>query len=189
MTLNKRCRNARVPEHRGFATKPEVARGLVLRALASPLPIPWVTADAAYGQEGRFRRILEEAGVGYVLAVPTSQQVRLLGRIDHVLAGARDEAWERISCGPGSKGPRVFDWAAARLPADAELDGNDPAYHRWVLARRSLARPGPTRRSRRVNWCRNEDLDVLLLVAHGKEAKRSNVNAGAATGRPPDHWG
>ncbi|WP_280864203.1 transposase [Streptomyces sp. SAI-127] len=44
-------------------------------ALASPLPITWVTADAAYGQEWRFRRILEETAVGYVLAVPRSQQV------------------------------------------------------------------------------------------------------------------
>ncbi|WP_329253825.1 hypothetical protein [Streptomyces canus] len=32
---------------------------MVLRALASPLPIAWVTADAAYGQEWRFRRTLE----------------------------------------------------------------------------------------------------------------------------------
>ena len=41
-----------------------------MRALASPLPIAWVTADSAYGQEWRLRRMLEEAGVGYVLAVP-----------------------------------------------------------------------------------------------------------------------
>ena len=50
-----------------------------MRALASPLPIAWVTADSAYGQEWRFRRMLEEAGVGYVLAVPKSQHVHALG--------------------------------------------------------------------------------------------------------------
>ncbi|MFE9445742.1 transposase [Streptomyces sp. NPDC006602] len=55
-----------------------MARAMVLRALASPLPIAWVTADAAYGQEWRFRRMLEESAVGYVLAVPKSQQVRAL---------------------------------------------------------------------------------------------------------------
>ncbi|MFF8595211.1 IS701 family transposase [Streptomyces sp. NPDC015220] len=137
----ERCRAARIPDQRSFATKPELARGLVLRALSSALPIAWVTADAAYGQELRFRRMLEEAQVGYVLAVPKSQQVPSFGRIDHVLAGAPDEAWERISCGAGSKGPRVYDWAAARLPAVVEFDGEDPAHHRWVLARRSLARP------------------------------------------------
>ena len=130
----ERCRAARIPDQRSFATKPELARGLVLRALPSALPIAWVTADVAYGQEWRFRRMIEKAPVGYVLAVPKSQQVPLFGRIDHVLAGAPDEAWERISCGAGSKGPRVYDWAAARLPAVAEFAGDDPAH-------RSLARP------------------------------------------------
>ncbi|MFJ3763015.1 hypothetical protein ACIPSU_41845, partial [Streptomyces sp. NPDC090080] len=54
-------------------------------------------------------------------------------RIDHVLTGAPPEAWERISCGDGAKGPRVYDWAAAKLPT---IEGSDPAHYRWVLARR-----------------------------------------------------
>lgn len=59
----ERCRAAKIPDERTFATKPELARAMVLRALASPLPIAWVTADAAYGQEWRFRRTLEETAV------------------------------------------------------------------------------------------------------------------------------
>jgi SRSO17 transposase len=136
-----RCRAARIPESKSFATKPELARAMVRRALDSTLPIAWVTADAAYGQEWHFRRMLEEAGVGYVLAVPKSQQVKSPAgswRIDHVLTGAPAEAWQRISCGNGAKGPRVYDWAAAKLPT---IDGSDPTHDRWVLARRSLARP------------------------------------------------
>jgi SRSO17 transposase len=136
-----RCRAARIPEGKSFATKPELARAMVGRALDSVLPNAWVTADAAYGQEWHFRRMLEEAGVGYVLAVPKSQQVKSPAgswRIDHVLAGAPAEAWERISCGNGAKGPRVYDWAAAKLPT---IEGSDPTHCRWVLARRSLARP------------------------------------------------
>ncbi|MFK0111579.1 IS701 family transposase [Streptomyces sp. NPDC091217] len=136
-----RCRTARIPEEKSFATKPELARVMVKRALDSALPIAWVTADAAYGQEWHFRRMLEEAGVGYVLAVPKSQQVKSPAgswRIDHVLTGAPPDAWERISCGDGAKGPRVYDWAAAKLPT---IESSDPAHSRWVLARRSLARP------------------------------------------------
>ncbi|MGP3972385.1 IS701 family transposase [Streptomyces sp. 6N223] len=136
-----RCRAAKVPEQRGFATKGDLAKAMVARALASPLPIAWVTADAAYGQEWRFRRMLEETGVGYVLAVPKSQHVHAIGRIDFVLAQAPDDAWERHSCGQGAKGPRVYDWAAARLPTIADFDGDQPTHERWVLARRSLARP------------------------------------------------
>jgi hypothetical protein len=111
------------------------------RALASPLPVAWVTADSAYGQEGRLRRMLEEAGVGYVLAVPKSQHVHAIGRIDFAFAQAPDYAGEGHSCGAGAKGPRVYDRAAARLPAIDDFDGDEPTHDRWVPARRSLARP------------------------------------------------
>nr|WP_107050135.1 IS701 family transposase [Streptomyces bicolor] len=137
----ERCRAAKIPDERAFATKPELARAIVLRALASPLPISWVTADAAYGQEWRFRRILEEAAVGYVLAVPKSQPVPRFGRIDYLFGQAPDEAWERRSCGDGAKGPRVYDWAAVQLPVIEDFDGERPTHHRWALARRSISRP------------------------------------------------
>ncbi|MER7220465.1 IS701 family transposase [Streptomyces eurythermus] len=137
----ERCRAAKIPDERGFATKPELARAMVLRALASPLPIAWVTADAAYGQEWRFRRMLEEAAVGYVLAVPKSQPVPRFGRIDYLFSQAPDEAWEQRSCGDGAKGPRVYDWAAVQLPVIEDFDGERPTHHRWALARRSISRP------------------------------------------------
>jgi hypothetical protein len=44
----ERCRAAGVPHDRAFATKTELARNLVTRALASPLPVAWVTADAPW---------------------------------------------------------------------------------------------------------------------------------------------
>ncbi|GHB86639.1 transposase [Streptomyces cirratus] len=137
-----RCRAAKVPDERGFATKGELARRLVLRALASELPIAWVTADAAYGQEGRFRRLLEQSGLGYVLAVPKSQQV-FGPRIDHLFGQAPDEAWEPISCGQGAKGPRLYHWAALELPTVTEFDyqGQAPVRRRWALARRSIRKP------------------------------------------------
>ncbi len=42
---------------------------------------------------------------------------------------------------PSRRSIRAADWAAARLRAVVEFDGEDPAHHHWVLARRSLARP------------------------------------------------
>ncbi|MEU0395685.1 IS701 family transposase [Streptomyces sp. NPDC006208] len=139
----ERCRTARVPDERQFATKGELARHMVLRALASPLPITWVTADSAYGQDNRFRRLLEQSGVGYVLAVPKSQFSVGCSRIEGLFAQAPDEAWEKISCGDGAKGPRVYHWAAVRLPAVAEFDyqGEVPHRMRWALARRSISNP------------------------------------------------
>lgn len=136
-----RCTQAKIPDERAFATKGDLAKAIITRALASPLPIAWVTADSAYGQEWRLRRMLEETGVGYVVAVPKSQHVPAVGRIDFAIAQAPEDAWERHSCGAGAKGPRVYDWAAARLPAIDDFDGDTPTHERWVLARRSLARP------------------------------------------------
>ncbi|MEU6017978.1 transposase [Streptomyces sp. NPDC047515] len=79
----------------------DLARTMVLRSLASPLPITWVAADAAYGRDSRFRRFLEDAGLSYVVAVPKSQQVHG-ARIGRAFAEAR----QRLFCGDGAKGPR-----------------------------------------------------------------------------------
>ncbi|WP_167538286.1 IS701 family transposase [Streptomyces albofaciens] len=138
-----RCRAAKIPEAQAFATKGQLARRMVLRALASALPVTWVTADSAYGQEDRLRRLLEQSGVGYVLAVPKSQSTVGCPRIDHLFAQAPAEAWQTLSCGDGAKGPRIYHWAAVRLPAVAEFDyqGDVPFRMRWALARRSMSRP------------------------------------------------
>ncbi|MER6076556.1 hypothetical protein ABT187_49455 [Streptomyces sp. NPDC001817] len=58
-----------------------------------------MTADALYGQDWHFRRMLEEAGLGYVVAVPLAG----CWRIDQLIGDAPDEAWERLSCGDGAR--------------------------------------------------------------------------------------
>jgi SRSO17 transposase len=133
-----RCREAGVPDDVRFATKPELARLMLGRALDAGVPAAWVTADEAYGKDGKFRAWLEQRRVGYVVAVPKSQAVAGDGgasRADVLAAHAPGRAWKRRSCGNGSKGPRVFDWAAATLPEDGT---EPPGWSRYLLARRSL---------------------------------------------------
>ena len=60
-------------------------------------------------------------------------------RADALAKHAPDRAWKRRSCGNGSKGPRVFDWAAATLPDDGT---QPPGWSRSLLVRRSLTRNG-----------------------------------------------
>ncbi len=125
--------------------KGELARDIVRRCIAAGLPATWVTADEAYGQDWHFRRLLEQLNVGYVVAVPKSQQIKSLAgiwRIDELIDEAPADAWQRLSCGDGAKGPRVYDWAAAKLPANIIFDPDPPTHHRWVMARRSLSDPG-----------------------------------------------
>ncbi|GAA2975026.1 hypothetical protein GCM10010446_69020 [Streptomyces enissocaesilis] len=106
-------------------------------------PSAWVTADSAYGQESRFRRLLEQSGIGYVPAVPKSQSTVGCPRIEGLFAQAPAEAWEKVSCGNGAKGPRVCHRVAVRLPAVAEFDhqGEGPHRMRWALTRRSIRKP------------------------------------------------
>jgi SRSO17 transposase len=138
----ERCRAAGIPEDREFATKPQIARTLLTRLVEAGVPARWIAADEAYGQDYRFRRALEQRGLGYVLAVPKSQQVRSFGamrRIEELIGMAPKQAWERASCGDGAKGPRVYDWVAAELPLVPDYDYDGAPVGRWMLARRSPA--------------------------------------------------
>ena len=135
-----RCRQAGVPDDVQFAAKTELARAMLGRALDAGMPASWVTADEAYGKDSSFRDFLEQRRIGYVVAVPKSQAVAGdagTSRADVLAAHAPGQAWKRRSCGTGSKGPRVFDWAAATLPEDGT---EPPGWSRYLLVRRSLTR-------------------------------------------------
>jgi SRSO17 transposase len=136
----ERCREAGVPDGVQFATKAELARAMLGRALDAGVPAAWVTADEAYGKDGKFRDWLEQRRIGYAVAVASNQAVpgsSGTSRADVLAAHAPDQAWKRRSCGNGAKGPRVFDWAAATLPDDGT---EPPGWSRYLLVRRSLTR-------------------------------------------------
>jgi SRSO17 transposase len=54
-----RCQVAGVPAQRAFATKPELARVMLQRALDAGVPAGWVTADEVYGGSPALRGWLE----------------------------------------------------------------------------------------------------------------------------------
>jgi SRSO17 transposase len=125
---------AHVPDDVEFATKPELAARIVKRlAAGGKLSIRWVAADEVYGRSARFRAACEDAGLIYVLTVPVDFQVATTAgafRADELTALA-EGTFERRSCGPGSKGPRYYDWA---LVATAS-----PRH--FLLIRRSASDP------------------------------------------------
>jgi SRSO17 transposase len=75
-----RLRAAGVPEQVGFATKPELAKAMVCRALDAGVPAAWVTGDEVYGANPGLRAELQARGVGYVLAVACDPSGRLRRR-------------------------------------------------------------------------------------------------------------
>lgn len=130
---------AGVPEDVAFATKIVLARRMIDRAVAAGVPAQWVTADAVYGSDYHFRTTAEGHGLGYVVGVRSDFAVRAgFGqvRVGTLLADVPTDAWHRLSCGDGAKGPRVYDWALSRTNSP-EPD----AYARWVLIRRSVSDP------------------------------------------------
>jgi SRSO17 transposase len=62
-TDRERCQAAGVPESVGFATKPQLAVGMLARLLGR-LPAAWVAADAVYGPDTWLRAWLEGRGWG-----------------------------------------------------------------------------------------------------------------------------
>ncbi|TDD95324.1 transposase [Actinomadura rubrisoli] len=55
---------AGVPADRQIATKPELARRIVARALVAGADAHWATGDEVYGQSPDLRRELEQRGIG-----------------------------------------------------------------------------------------------------------------------------
>ena len=109
-----RCREAGVGDDVAFATKPELARQMIARAIEAGVPFGWVAADEAYGQNTPLRDWLEEHRVSYVLAVPKSFTAATAAgpkRADGLAALVPAAGWQQISCGDGAKGPRFYDWA------------------------------------------------------------------------------
>ena len=128
-----RCRAAGIPDDTEFATKPQLARRMIERAIAAGVPFGWFAADEAYGDNGKLRTWLEDTQVHHVMAVSCDHRVpagagRTL-RADQLAARLPGQAWQRLSAGKGAKGQRHNDWAWITI-------GDSTSGCGWLLIRR-----------------------------------------------------
>lgn len=141
----QRCKAAGIPATVGFATKPELARSMLERALDAGVPCGWVTGDAVYGGDRRLRRWLELREQAFVLAVACNEPLWHAGpnelRADQIAQGLPPQAWQRLSAGPGAKGERLYDWALVPLWR-LQLTAEERRFGHYLLVRRSLTEPG-----------------------------------------------
>lgn len=132
-----RARAAGIGEDVGFATKPDLARAMLTRALDAGVPAGWLTADEIYGQDKRLRVWCEQHDLPYVLATRSNDTVATVDwrqrKVRALIGELPESAWQRRSAGAGAHGQRFYDWARVEL-----LAGLDPGWARWVLARRSI---------------------------------------------------
>lgn len=134
-----RCQAAGIPQGTAFATKPALAKEMIGRALDAGTPAGWVAADEVYGQDPKLRAELARRGLGYVLAVAKSHPVVTPAGTFPAAGLARRlpaRAWQRLSAGPGAKGPRWYDWALIEA-ADPAVTGGDGPH--WLLIRRRIS--------------------------------------------------
>lgn len=141
----ERRAEAKIPAEVGFATKPALACAMLERAVQAGVPCGWVTADEIYGGDSRFRRLLEDRGVGFVVAVsraqrlwtPDLQHLKVDEYVREFAGDSDGEAWEELSCGSGTKGERRYRWATIRFGAALERD-DGRVFRKALLVRESL---------------------------------------------------
>ena len=123
---------AGVPEDLPFATKPQMAVEQLKRLVAAGLPARWVAFDEVYGRSGDLRKAVAEEGLAYAAIIPCDYRVTLpSGRVTRADEAVGDAVFERRSCGNGSKGPRLGDWAMLATAIEGQC----------LLIRRLLSRP------------------------------------------------
>ena len=168
-----RLKAAHVPDEVGFATKPQIARRMIARALAAKVPFAFVAADSVYGT-GDIETMLRKAGKGYVLGVAANHVFRSWGKKQLIGGTAATiaqslptSAWRRLSSGEGTKGPRLHDWAYLEL---ADLDVaqyNSTLTGQWtrgLLIRRNIADGALAFFS---TWCPKGTPAKKLIVVEG----------------------
>src|ERR1700712_370113 len=105
-----RMRAAHVPEAIGFATKPQLALGMIERAIHAEVPFAWVATDSIYGV-GDIELALRRAYKGYVLGVTGQHSFwswdadrPVSGTAEAIAKGLSEADWIRRSAGGRHQG-------------------------------------------------------------------------------------
>ncbi len=144
---SRRREVAHFPHDLPYTKKTQPGRALLERAFAAKVPHEWVVADALYGDDRQLREWLQAERQWYILGITRNHTLFYDGfrqRFDEIAASLPASAWQQLSCGDGSKGQRLYEWAMVswhnyNCPKDElhaflvqrnPLDPTDEAYFR-----------------------------------------------------------
>lgn len=155
---NNKARRAEghIPDAVQFQTKPQLALGMIQRAVDDDLPKGVVLGDTAYGTSSAFRLGVRDLGLDYALAVESATKVwqmdRLLRRSGKALSA------KQLAATIGKKGFRRVTWRqgtsqklsarfAFRRVVPFHNDGVDPATREdvWLVMEWEDDKPAPSK--------------------------------------------
>ena len=128
-----RRERAHVPADVEFATKTELGTQMITGAIGAGVRFGWAAADEVYGRSSKLRAACEQAGKGYVLAVPCDFKVRL-----HPRAARCGRMPRSGGCPPPGGRPARADAGARATATTSGRAGHRLARH-YLLLRRSIA--------------------------------------------------
>lgn len=155
---NNKARRAEghIPDEVQFQTKPELALGMIERALDDKLPKGVVLADAAYGTSSAFRLGLRALGLDYAVAVESSTKAWLMDHLKRRRGAALSvnafaakigaKGFRRITWRQGTSEPLSARFAFERVVPFHD-DGVDPADREdvWLVMEWEDHEPAPTK--------------------------------------------
>jgi SRSO17 transposase len=174
-TQDKKRRKATgIPPEVSFQTKPEIALQQVRTALDREIPTAPVLADAAYGNDTRFREGITELGLLYVVGIQSSMSVwkpgqaplpkrnwkgigrptKLLRRngkhnplaVRELVMSLPSSAWKTVRWREGTRKLLRSRFAALRLrPAHRDYWSSEPRAEEWLLIEWPKPEAEPTR--------------------------------------------
>ena len=170
----ERRARAGVPKHMAFATKGELARGMLGRAFGAGVPAAWVTGGGITGRDGGLRRWLEGLGRAHVLplertGIPPGEAYSSYPRA-WVGAASGPAAWERVEGAVGDGGMPDREWAGRPLAG-----GTAAGWERWLPFRRTSSGQGWTVIPYRAYCPEGTALPELARAAEARRAAEEGL--------------
>jgi SRSO17 transposase len=129
---------AGVPDDVMFATKPQLADGLLQHAHDRGIRAGFIAGDEVYGGLD-LRTGIRERGTGYVLAVRSNYTVTLpSGRrltVKNAAGLVKPGMWQRMRTGQATKGAKDYHWAMIEVIPDDTPEGHEPGHTALLLRR------------------------------------------------------
>jgi SRSO17 transposase len=198
----ERRERAAIPEELQFQPKWQIALDLVDRAIESGIDIECVTADAAYGDNTKFRSEVRKRGLHYSVGIQgqckvflkpprfVSRKSNMKGRpptrlklasnspkprsVKEIAEAMPDEEWVEVTWRDGSKGDLKAEFLAVRVTPSRGWHNGDENERGWLLCERPIGRDEGVRKYHFSSLPEDTSLEELVWVTHERWAIEHN---------------